>query len=339
METLRIGIIGTGRMGMIHARNFREFVPYAKVVSFCDIAAESCQAACKEFGIQRYYSDYREMLKRDELDAVVVATPVASHCDIVIEAARRKKHILCEKPMAMDGAQCEKMRQAVAEHNIIFLLAFVKRFDKSHRLAKEVIHSGEIGEVVMVKASSRTPGFPKPWQYDVSISNGLLSELSCHDIDAMRWFAGAEFQSVYAIAGNYRSPDVREKFPDYYDTVAVLAEFYNNVQGLMDGAFSVQYGYDSKIEILGTKGCIQIGNIHDDCMVKYTKAGGESRGTVKSWKDVYRDAFIEAAKHFYECVRKGKSPEATAYDGEMALQAVNACYRSLREKSKIKMPI
>ena len=103
-------------------------------------------------------------------------------------------------------------------------------------------------------SNTRGPSIPKPWMYDIKKSNGPLAEVNSHDIDTMRWFTGSEFQTLYAVGGNYRCPDARTEFPDFYDNVVLAASFANGMQGILDGAQGVGYAYDAKVEVLGTKG-------------------------------------------------------------------------------------
>lgn len=334
MKKVRIGIIGAGRAGMIHANNLK--MAGAEIVAFSSRTESTCRACCDSFGIDRYYTDYNDLIAAKDIDAVVIATPTLNHCDAAIKSAAAGKHILCEKPMAMSGDECAKMRLAVEKSGVLMLVMFVRRFDASYRAAKQAVDEGRIGDVVLIKASSRTPGFPKEQAFDIATSRGLLSELSSHDIDAMRWFAGAEFSSIHTVVGNYRSPEQREKYPDYYDNMVTLATFQNGVQGLMDGAFSEQYGYDAKLEILGTKGSIRLGEINRDYVAVFD-ANGQHRALYRSWKDVYKDAFIEEARHFLACLDGKEELCVTPYDGEMAVRAVDACYRSIAENGIVRL--
>ena len=114
-------------------------------------------------------------------------------------------------------------------------------------------------------------------EYDIRQSNGPLSEVNSHDIDTLRWFSGAEFEEVYAVAGNYRSPDARERYPDFYDNVLLVASFENDMQGLIDGAASVRYGYDARVEVLGTRGIAFVGELRGNSVAGVHRRAADER--------------------------------------------------------------
>ena len=234
-----VALIGSGRAGMIHARNFRGSVPGAVIAAVCDPVVEAAKAAAEELELDNYYTDYKDVLALDNIDAIIVATPTKYHCEIVCAAAKAGKHILCEKPMAMSVEECDIMDKAAKENGVTLQIAFMRRFDASFAAAKEMVDAGEIGDVVMVRSNTRGPSIPKPWMYDISKSNGPLAEVCSHDIDSLRWFTGADFKTVYAIGGNYRCPDAKKDFPDFYDNVVLNASFTNGCQGIIDGAQGV----------------------------------------------------------------------------------------------------
>lgn len=206
-----ICLIGCGRAGMIHARNFVNKVPGASLVALADPVPEALNAASKELGVKVCYTDYHEALARDDIHGVIIVSPTMYHCEIVLAAAA-KKHILCEKPLAMTEAECDLMIAAAETNNVKLQVGFMRRYDESFMATKEMIDTGEIGDVVLVKSHTRGPSTPQPWMYDIRKSNGPLAEVNSHDVDTLRWFVGSEFESLYAIGGNYRCPDAIETF-------------------------------------------------------------------------------------------------------------------------------
>ena len=124
------------------------------------------------------------------VDAVVVVTPTSLHREVVLAAAKAGKHVLCEKPMAMDVRECDDMIDACARASVKLQIGFMRRYDESFRAAKERVDAGEIGEVVLVKSLTHGPSVPQEWMYDIAKSNGPLAEVNSHDIDAARWFTG-----------------------------------------------------------------------------------------------------------------------------------------------------
>ncbi len=328
-QALGIAVIGLGRAGMIHARNFAAGVSGARLVALVDPFAESLARAASELGVARGYSSVSDAMADPNIDAVVIATPTAEHCRIAVVAARAGKHVFCEKPMAMNAVECQEMISATEAAGVHLQIGFMRRFDRSFAMAKERIERGEIGRVVQVKSLTHGPSTPKPWMYDIRQSNGPLAEVNSHDIDTLRWFTQSEFKTLYAIAGNYRCAEARREFPDFYDNVLLTASFANGMQGMISGAQGAKYGYDARCEILGTEGILFVGHLDDSSVVSCTSAG-LSRPVVRSWTDLFLEAYRAEDEDFVQCIREGRPPRATGLDGLRAVQVVNAGNESIR---------
>jgi myo-inositol 2-dehydrogenase/D-chiro-inositol 1-dehydrogenase/scyllo-inositol 2-dehydrogenase (NAD+) len=329
-ETIGLCLIGAGRAGMIHARNFSSRVPHAKMIAVSDVLEQSARAAADEIGISTWYTDYHDALNNKDVDAVIVVTPTKFHQDIVIEAAKAKKHILCEKPMAMNKEECQRMIDAVKEGGVNLQIGFMRRFDANFRRAKEIIDSGAIGKVVTVKSLTHGPSVPQEWMYDIGKSNGPLAEVNSHDIDTLRWFSGSDAESLYAIAGNYRCDSAREKYPDFYDTVLMNVRMKNGVLGNIDGAQGVQYGYDARVDITGAGGHIEIGGLAGSTTLLYTKDKQFRGDTVKSWTNLFYEAYVNEDISFVESIRNGARPEVSGEDGMAAVDIVRAGNESIK---------
>ncbi len=336
-RSIAVGVIGTGRAGLIHARNFATRVPGAHLAALADPDEQTLARASQELPGVATYADPAEAIANSDVDAVVVATPTIFHEGIVVAAAKAGKHILCEKPMAMTVAECERMIAAAAAAAVKLQLGFMRRYAPDFVAAKEAIERGDIGDVVCVRSLTYGPSIPKPWQYDISKSNGPLAEVNSHDIDTLRWLTGSEFREVYAMAGNYRCPEARADFPDFYDNVVMLASFENGMQGVIDGAVSVRYGYDARLEVLGTCGILLLGELKGGGVVVCNdKAGGERRIS-GSWRDLFAEAYLAEDIDFIECILNDRRPRATGTDGMMAVEVVRAGNRSIEKKCPIRL--
>ena len=336
-QSIGICVIGAGRAGMIHAANFRNIVPGARLEAVVDPFRQSREDACRKLGIDKSYDDYRKALDDDDIDAVVIVTPTAFHREIAVAASGCGKHILCEKPMAMNMDECDAMIEAADNAGVILQLGFMRRYDTEFAKAKQIAESGAIGDIVMVRSNTRGPSIPQKWMYDITVSNGPLAEVNSHDIDTLRWMTGSEFSSVYAIGRNYRCPDAREEFPDFYDNVVLSAEFMNGMQGMIDGAQGVGYAYDSRTEILGTKGCIFVGDVRKGGLAVCTPDSNMTEPLVESWRDLFRDAYLNEDIEFVRCILEGSAPKAGGIDGKMAVKVVNAGNQSIRDKRIVRL--
>lgn len=330
-KVINVCLIGTGRAGMIHGRSYNGNVPNARLVAICDPSQENLDKAQAELQVPYVYSDYKEALKNEEIDAVIVVTPTGLHKEIVVSAAEAKKHVFCEKPMAISAEECDDMIEACSKHKVALQIGFMRRFDESFRRGKEIIDTKEIGEVTLLKSMTHGPSEPKAWMYDISNSKGPIGEVNSHDLDTLRWYANAEVKMIHAIGHNFRSPEVALEYPDYYDTVAILLEFDNGILGIIDGAQYVQYGYDSRAEILGTKGNVMIGTQKNDNVCVAMSNKQLQQQAMPSWTKLFKDAYINEAKAFIQAIMDGSEPLVSGYDGKMALILVEEGVRSLKE--------
>ncbi len=339
MNKRNIGIclIGCGRAGMIHARNFMNKVPGAHMAAVVDVAEDAAKAAAQELGIDRWFTDYHSILNKDDIDAVVVVSPTNLHKQIVIDCANAKKHIFCEKPMAMNTQECDEMIAACEKNNVKLQIGFMRRHDISFKEAKKLLDEGVIGDLVQIHSCTRGPSKPRPWMYDLKKSNGILAEVNSHDIDSVRWFAGSEIKELYAVAGNYRNPEAVAEYPDYYDSVLMNGTFENGVQFSIDGAAYVQYGYDSKMEIIGTKGVLQVGRSDANFVKCTTVENGTSTPFINSWMTLFIDAYLAEDIAFTEAILNDSEPAVTGRDGRQAVRIVEAGNESILSKNVVRL--
>lgn len=336
-KILKVCLIGCGRAGMIHARNYKNKIENARITAVADAVEEAAKAAAEELGVEKCFSDYKEILSDPEIDAVIVVAPTNLHKQIVIDCAAAGKHIFCEKPMAMTVEECDEMIAACDRHKVKLQIGFMRRFDASFREAKRLVEEGAIGELVQIHSNTRGPSKPRPWMYDIKKSNGILAEVNSHDIDAVRWMAGSDIETVYAVAGNVRNPEAEADYPDYYDSVLMSGTLKSGVHFCIDGAAYVQYGYDSKMELIGTKGKIQVGRSEKEHVHCTTVEQGTATPFVNSWMTLFIDAYLAEDISFVNAVLNDTPVEVSGVDGRMAVAAVEAGNRSITEKEIIKV--
>jgi myo-inositol 2-dehydrogenase/D-chiro-inositol 1-dehydrogenase/scyllo-inositol 2-dehydrogenase (NAD+) len=335
MSRIKVCLIGCGRAGMIHARSYAGNIRKAELVSVCDPAKENLDAVQRELNVSQVYTDYREVMDNPEIDAVVVVTPTQFHREIVTAAAQAHKHVFCEKPMASTVEECDEMIEACRENGVKLQLGFMRRFDRNFRRGKEMLDSGAIGEVTLLKSNTYGPSRPKPWMFDVRRNYGPIGEVNSHDFDTLRWYAGSEVKMIHAVGHNFRSPEAAAEYPEYYDTCSVLLEFENGIVGTITGAQYVGYGYDSRTEILGTKGIIKVGSQDANNVQTVTAEGGIRTDSIDSWRTLFREAYLEEDRAFIRSILDDADPEVTGKDGRMALLLVQEGLRSILENRPI----
>jgi len=328
-RTIGVLLIGCGRAGMIHARNFFRNVPGARMAAVSDINPDAAKAAADEFGLDKFYTDYKEAACDPAVDAVIIVSPTHLHCEIVEFCAEHGKHIFCEKPMAITEEECARMLAVCRKNNVILQIGFMRRFDKSFEKAKEMLDSGAIGKLIQIHSHTRGPSKPQPWMYDLKASNGILAEVNSHDIDSSRWFAGSEIKRLFAIGGNFRNPEAAEAYPDYYDSMLLAGEFENGVQLVIDGAAYVRYGYDAAVELVGEKGTIRVAR-SDKEFLSVTVDGETRTPFIDSWRTLFEDAYLREDRAFVHAIQTGEAPRVGGLDGLMAVRIVNAGNEAIR---------
>lgn len=337
MNTLRFGLVGAGRAGAVHARNIHAHTPEAEVVAVVDGRAEQAEAVVAEVG-GKAYGSLAEALAAGSLDAVAIATPTQTHRDLAVEAFEAGLHVFCEKPMALSASECDGMIAAAERADRVLQIGFVRRFQPEFAEAKARIDEGELGEVTLVKSLTRGPGLPPAWAHDLTLSNGMLAEVNSHCFDSVRWFAGAEIARVYAEVANRKGADAGVTVEDFYDNAIVSLRFANGVLGAIDGVCPAEYGYDARVEVVGTKGLIAIGETQGlPILTCVDRSRGGLRPTHKTWPERFSWGYVREINAFVDAVRGNSEPAVTGVDGKAAVEAVVAANRSWREARPVEL--
>ncbi|MFW5985774.1 MAG: Gfo/Idh/MocA family protein, partial [Halanaerobiales bacterium] len=200
-----------------------------------------------------------------------------------------------------------------------------------------LIEEGAIGRPTLIKSVGRGPGLPPEWYADITKSNGLLAEVNSHDFDSLRWLIGSEFKEIYAVADNFKVDEYREQYPDFYDTVALTLKFENGVLGMVDGCCPATYGYDARVEILGTKGMLQIGTSRENSVLVWNEDCQLLNDGTRSWRTLFKDAYLAEAEHFVDCLLNDREPVVGIKDGKKAVEIVVAGNKSIREGKPVEL--
>ena len=192
---INVGIIGAGRIGQVHARSILTGVPDARIKAIADpYLTEQARDWAQSAGIEHIYTDYRKILEDETIGAVLICSSTDTHAQISIEAAKKGKHIFCEKPIDQDVSKIEAVLEAVEAAGIKYQVGFNRRFDKHFKHVREVVAKGGVGEVQIVKVTSRDPQAP-PVSY-VKTSGGIFADMTIHDFDMVRYLSGSEVAEV-----------------------------------------------------------------------------------------------------------------------------------------------
>jgi scyllo-inositol 2-dehydrogenase (NAD+) len=332
MPELRVAVVGAGRAGMVHATNITNYVKGAHVSAVVDSDIAAAERASQALDSPKTFRSLEDALQADALDAVVITTPTFTHQDLTLLAATAGKHVFCEKPMALDLAQCSEMIRATESAGVVLQIGFMRRFQPEFAEAKRRIVAGDIGTPMVVKSLTRGPGLPPKWAWDINASNGMLAEVNSHDFDCVRWLAGADIERVYAETANIKGAVRGVDVDDFYDNAVVTVRFTNGSIGAIDGTCPADYGYDARAEVVGSEGLLLIGDVRGQAIVQITdRDTGVVSPVHRTWPDRFRDAYLAEMTAFVRCAVDGDTPQATGEDGYRALQGVMASNRSWRE--------
>ena len=191
-QTLKIGIVGLGRLGRRHAENLLQHVPGATLVAACSPLESELTWAKQTLGISNLYLDYEALLAHEGLDAVFLVTPTSMHPQQIIQALRAGKHVFCEKPLSLDLDDCRRVNAEATLHpHLNVMIGFVRRFDASYQDAYKKIQSGSIGQPFMVYSQTCDQFDPEGFFVNFApTSGGIFLDCSVHDIDLARWMLG-----------------------------------------------------------------------------------------------------------------------------------------------------
>lgn len=332
MTALRVLVVGAGRAGLVHARNFAHGVPGARLAGVADPAATARAAASAELGCPVYESP-EEAVIDERFDAVVIASPTPTHAALSVAALRAGKHVLSEKPLASNLEEAQEIRTAAQQSASVFMMAFMRRFDTGFVRAVQAISEGAIGEPLLVRSTTRGPGLPPEWAWDVTRSGGLVAEVNSHDIDTVRWVTGQEFARVNAVGRAAKRPDLADLYPGFVDLVLIQVELDRGAFAHIDGACPATYAYDARMEVLGSEGVILVGSPVDGPLI--VRKSAATIDPVRGWARRFGEAYrAEAVAFTQRCIDGGPASPGIE-DGFRALEAAMSINRSLRDGCSI----
>lgn len=335
-DLVRICLIGAGRAAQVHANSLTNCIPHAKLVALVDPDVRAREATGDRFGINARFNSLETALDDAHFDAVVITTPTFTHKDLAVLAAEAGKHIFCEKPMALTLAECDAMIEAAERNGVFLQLGFMRRFDPEFVAAAERIQAGEIGRPMMIKSLTNGPGLPPPWARDLRTSNGMLAEVNSHDWDCVRWLMGSDFERVYTEVANFKGAAHGVDTPHFYDTALVSIRFENGGLGSISGICPCEYGYDARVEIIGERGILQIGQLARQAVVVcVNREQGLITPIYRSWPERFAWGYIREMEHFVRCIQSGVPPSVTGADGRWAVAGVLAATKSFLEERPV----
>jgi len=331
MKKIKLGIIGAGRIGKLHAENVLRRIPELELRTITDPFLDENWA--KNAGILHFGKDAELIFSDPEIEAVLICSPASCHVQQMIAAARAGKHIFCEKPIATDIAEIKKAIAAVKKADVKCQIGFNRRFDANFAKIAENVREGKIGQPHLVRITSHDPELPST-DY-IANSGGLFMDMSIHDFDMARFLAGSEVVEVFARGDVLINPDVAKH--NDIDTAIIQCRFANGALGVIYNSRQAVYGYDQRVEVFGSLGKTHAVNQTPTRTVLSTDDGVMHDKPLYFFLDRYQDSYLAELRAFYQCIVDDKPSPVSANDGLMPVLIAQAAAKSYREKHPVSL--
>jgi myo-inositol 2-dehydrogenase/D-chiro-inositol 1-dehydrogenase len=314
---------GAGRIGAIHAGNIANH-PDGRLQFVVDPDHAAAERLASRHGAA--VSSQAEALADPTVNAVVIASSTDTHADLVEAASRAGKAVFCEKPLDLDRGRAEACVAVVEECGVPLMVGFNRRFDPNFAVLERQIREGRIGRLELLTITSRDPA-PPPIEY-VRRSGGLFRDMMIHDFDMARWLLDEELVEVFAAASVLVDPAIREAGD--VDTAVVTLRTQSGALCQISNSRRAIYGYDQRIEALGSKGALRAENVVGSTVSFAGDDGIISDKPLHFFLERYAEAYRRELDHFIDAIASGAAPLIGGGDGVKALALADAALGSLR---------
>ena len=323
-KNLRIGVIGAGRIGIVHSGSVNDTAG-AELAVIVDAIEESAAKLAGKYGVA-HTTNVEDIFTKGDVDAIIVGSPTPTHVDLISRAIDAGIHVLCEKPVDLDINRANTISDKVKNSKTNVSIAFNRRYDPNFAAVHARVAAGEIGKLEQLILTSRDPGEP-PRAY-IAVSGGIFRDQVIHDFDIARFFVG-DIAEVSTFAANAFSSDIKAE-GDFDTAVTNMRSVNGKLVSIVSSRRAV-FGYDQRLEAFGEKGMLQVSNLTDTSVQSFA-----SDHTAK--KDPFMAFFLEryAASYrkelalFIESIKTGKQLNPTYEDGCKALILADAATESAK---------
>jgi len=328
--TISLAVLGAGRIGQVHAAAISQ-VRGARLAAVSDPVASVAQKVADTYGCAIRSID--EIAAAKDVDGVVICTPTDTHADLIEKFVAADKAVFCEKPIDLSLDRVKACLKIVEKAGAKLMVGFNRRFDPDFCAVRAAIDADKVGSVEMVTITSRDPG-PPPLDY-IGRSGGIFRDMTIHDFDMARWLLGEEPESVVALASVLVDPAIGRAGD--YDSVNVILRTAGGRQAVITNTRRATYGYDQRIEVLGSKGMVAAKNKRE-ANIEIASADGFTRPPLLNFfMTRYTEAYVAEIAAFVAVVRDGMAPSPNGRDGLIALALAEAAIKSAREGRAVKV--
>ena len=328
---VKIGIIGAGRIGKVHAKAASN-LNGAKIIWLADPIAPDLEETAKSMGFEKTSKNYKDILNDKEVDAIFICTPTDTHYTISMEALNFGKHVFCEKPVDLELGRVKDVKDLVAKTGKKYMVGFNRRFDHNFMAIKENIDKGLIGKPELIQITSRDPE-PPPISY-VKVSGGLFCDMMIHDFDMVRYLSSSNPKSVTAIGDALVNPKIKTEGNDI-DTAIVSIELENGALAVITNSRRASYGYDQRAEVHGELGALSCSNDTSNTLVISSKDGIIHEKPLYFFLERYLNAYKMEIEIFVDSIINNKETPVTIEEAYQSLLLAKAAQKSLIENRKV----
>lgn len=345
MEKTRVAVFGAGFIANIHLESYTRFVHDAEVVAIFGRTKERAQSLAEQYGVPGVYDDMDQLLRECEVDVVDICVPNYMHYTVCMKAAEYGKHVICEKPLAMNLEQADEMIRACESKGLKLMYAEELCFAPKYERVRQLVEQGAVGDVYMMKQGEKHDGPHSQWFYaKETAGGGVMMDMGCHALAWFRWMNhGVKVKSIYADMKTV----FHKEITDCDDNTVAIVEFENGVTCIAETSWAKPGGMDDRIEVYGNKGVVYSDLFRGNSSLTYSVDGygyaAEKAGSTKGWtftifEEAFNQGYPQELQYFINCVRNDLEPCVTGKDGREVLEMTYAAYQSAKTGAKVTLP-
>lgn len=332
---LNVAIVGNGNIYQLAHRESWKTIKRANVVATCDLVQEKAKSACNELQAETYCTDFNDLLQDNSIDIIDICAPTYEHANLSIKALNNGKHVICEKPIANTLTDAQDMIRVAKDNGKHLFIAHTRRFDERWIHIKDIVSSGEIGDLVTITRSEKSwLPFPSDhWYWNPRLSGGVLLDIGIHVTDQFNWLFGCQPLEVFAKAKQFRK---EAKQNNIFDFSLIMVTYEGGKNGIIDISWAYPQGWApfySSLNIVGTKGKLEYSDKDSNPMAVID--GGIIYPRYSPLISTMLTSFQRELNHFLDCIANDLKPVVTLEDAYKALVITDAAYRSIKEGKSI----
>ena len=327
---INVALFGAGRIGAVHAANIAaNNATHLKWV--VDVFEQSAKGLASAHGAQPT-TVVDDALSDPDVQAIMIASSTDTHLDLILEGVKAGKAVFCEKPLDLDLGRVDERLGEIDQQDVPVLIGFNRRYDPNFKAVHSAVESGSIGDVEMVRITSRDPG-PPPIEY-IHVSGGLFRDMMIHDFDIARWLLGEEPVEVFASASCLVDPAIGHAGD--IDTAIVTMKTESGKLCQIDNSRRAVYGYDQRMEVFGSRGMAKADNVQSNTVEIWDEERVHQEKPPYFFLERYEGAYKAELAHFVRVVNGKAEPAVTTVDGRQALALADAALESSRSGSSVR---